>query len=76
MITKEVFLNEVLYRVEIEEIDQSHFWSQNIAVARAYAKAHNVCHYPLLQCLANICPVERQDDIDKTLLKLLVIAFK
>ena len=76
MITKEVFLNEVLYQVEIEEVDQLHFWSKNIAVARAYAKAHDVYHYPLLQRLANIRPVASQDDIDKTLLKLLVIAFK
>lgn len=76
MITKEIVLNEVLYQVEIEEIDQRHFWSQQISVARAYAKSHNVCHYPLLQRLANIAPVNMQDDIDKTLLKLWAIAFK
>ena len=75
-VNKEVILNEVAYQVEISEIDQFHFWSQKIAVARAYAKAHTVCHYPLLQRLANIAPVKMQDDIDKTLLKLLSIAFK
>ena len=76
MITKEIVLNEVLYQVEIEEIDKKHFWSQQIAVARAYAKTHNVCHYPLLQRLANIATVEERDDIDRTLLKLWSIAFK
>ena len=76
MINKEIILNEVLYQVEIEEIDKKHFWSQQIAVARAYAKTHNVCHYPLLQRLANVVPVNMQDDIDRTLLKLWSIAFK
>ena len=76
MITKEVFLDEVLYQVEIEEIDRLHFWSQQIAVARAYAKAHDICHYPLLQRLANPVPVKMQDNISKTLCKLWAIAFK
>ena len=76
MIIKEVFLNEVLYQVEIDEIDRLHFWSQQIAVARAYAKTHDICHYPLLQRLANPVPVDMQDDIDKTLCKLWVISFK
>jgi hypothetical protein len=76
MIIKEIVLNEVLYQVEIQEIDQFHFWSQQIAVARAYAKAHNICHYPLLQRLANLATVDMQDGIDKTLYKLWAIAFK
>ena len=76
MITKEIVLNEVLYKVEIEEIDQKHFLSQQIAVACAYAKAHDICHYPLLQRLANFTTVEMQDGIDKTLFKLWAIAFK
>ena len=75
MIIKEVILEEVAYQVEIREIDQSHLWSQKIAVARAYAKAQDVCHYPLLQRLANIVTVEKQDNIDKILLKLWSIAF-
>ncbi len=76
MIIKEVILNEVQYKVEIEEVNQFHFWSQKIAVARAFAKTHSVCHHPLLQRLANIVPVERQDDIDKTLLMLWSAVFK
>ncbi len=76
MIIKEVILNEVQYKVEIEEVNQFHFWSQKIAVARAFATTHDACHYSLLQRLANIVPVERQDDIDKTLLMLLSITFK
>ena len=76
MITKEIVLNEVLYRIEIEEIDLSHFWSQQIAVARAYAKAHDICHYPLLQRLANIVPVNMQDETDRALLKIWSIVFE
>ena len=75
MITIEINFDDVSYQVEIEEVDRLHFWSQQIAVARAYAKAHDVCHYPLLQRLANIAPVNMQDDIDRTLLKLWSIAF-
>jgi len=76
MIIKEVILNEVVYQVEIEDINKFSLWSQKIAVARAFANAHIVCHYSLLQRLANITTVERQDDIDKTLLRLWSIAFK
>jgi len=75
MIIKEVILDEVVYQVEINEIDKFNLWAQKIAVARAYAKTHDVCHYPLLQRLANIVPVERQNNIDKTLLRLWSIAF-
>ena len=76
MISKEIILNDLVYQVEIEEIDQSHFWSQQIAVARAFAKAHNVCHYPLLQRLANPIPVCDHNEVDRTLLQLWSIAFK
>ena len=76
MIAKEVVLNEVIYRIEIEEIDQFHFCSQQIAVARAYAKVHHVCHYQLLQRLANPFPAYMQDDTDRTLLKIWSIVFK
>ncbi len=76
MLVKEVILDEMVYLVEIEEVNQSHFCSQKIAVARAFAKTHSVCHHPLLQRLANIVPVERQDDIDKTLLMLWSTVFK
>ena len=76
MISKEIILNEVLYRVEIEEIDQFHFWSQQIAVARAFAESHNVCHYTLLQRLANPIPVCEHNDDDRTLLQIWAIAFK
>jgi len=75
MIIKEVILDEVAYQVEIREIDQFDFWSQKIAVTHAYAKAHDICHYTLLQRLENIAPSKRQDDSDKTLLKLWSIAF-
>ena len=76
MIIKEVILNEVAYQVEISEIDQFHFWSQQIAVARAFAKAHNVCHYPLLQRLANPIPACKHNEADRTLLQIWSIAFK
>jgi len=75
MIIKEVILDEVAYQVEIREIDKFNLWAQKIAVARAYAKAHDVCHYPLLQRLASIVTVEKQNNIDKILLKLWSIAF-
>ena len=74
MISKEIILNKVVYQVEIDEIDQFHFWSQQIAVARAFAKTHAVCHYPLLHRLAN--PIHVDNETDRTLLKLWSIAFK
>ena len=76
MISKEIILNETLYKVEIEEINQFHFWSQQIAVAYAFAKTHNVCHYSLLQRLANPIPVCKHNETDRTLLKLWSIAFE
>ena len=76
MISKEIVLNGVIYQVEINEIDQFHFWSQQIAVARAFAKSHNVCHYPLLQRLASPVSVVERNETDRTLLQLWAIAFK
>ena len=76
MISKEIILNDLVYQVEIEEIDQFHFWSQQIAVAKAYGKTHTVCHYSLLQRLANPIPVCEHDVTDRTLLRLWSIAFK
>ena len=38
MITKQVVLNDITFTVEIREIDVDSFMSQQIAVAKSYAK--------------------------------------
>ena len=75
MLIQEIVLDGNTYQIEIDKIDQDHFWSQNVAVAKAYAKVHDVWYYTLLERLANMPQHDNQTSEDKTLLKLWALSF-
>ena len=51
-VTKEVQLNDVVFVVEIREIDFKSFSSQQIAVAKSYASALNKCKDEMIKIMA------------------------
>lgn len=75
MITKEVVLNDKVYVVEIREIDKDSYVSQRIAVAKAYAKVEQECHFRLIQRSARLCTLDDQNQEDKDMIKIWHKAF-
>lgn len=52
MITKQVVLNDITFTVEIREIDVNSFMSQQIAVAKSYAKEMGLCKQKMIEIMA------------------------
>ena len=52
MITKQVVLNDITFTVEIREIDVDSFMSQQIAVAKSYAKEMGLCKQRMIEIMA------------------------
>jgi hypothetical protein len=75
MIIKEVELNGKVYVVEIREIDKDSYVSQQIAVAKAYAKVEDQCHYRLIQRTARLCSFRDQNQEDKDMVNIWHKAF-
>lgn len=75
MIIKEVELNGKVYVVEIREIDKDSYVSQQIAVAKAYAKVEDQCHYRLIQRTTRLCSFRDQNQEDKDMVNIWHKAF-
>ena len=75
MIIKEVELNNKVYVVEIREIDKDSYMSQQIAVAKAYAKVENLCHYRLIERNARLCSFRDKNQEDKDMVNIWHKAF-
>ena len=52
MVTKQFVLNDITFTVEIREIDIDSYMSQQIAVAKAYAKAMGLCKQRMIEIMA------------------------
>ena len=52
MITKQIVLNDITFIVEIREIDADSFMSQQIAVAKSYAKEMGLCKQRMIEIMA------------------------
>ena len=52
MVTKQVVLNDITFIVEIREIDIDSYMSQQIAVAKAYAKEMGLCKQRMIEIMA------------------------
>ena len=75
MIIKEVELKGKVYVVEIREIDKDSYVSQKIAVAKAYAKVEEKCHYRLIERTARLCSFRDQNQEDKDMVNIWHKAF-
>lgn len=65
MIIKDIELDGKVYVVEIREI----------AVAKAYAKVEDQCHYRLIQRTARLCSFRDQNQEDKDMVNIWHKAF-
>ena len=52
MITKQIVLNDITFIVEIREIDIESCMSQQIAVAKSYAKEMGLCKQRMIEIMA------------------------
>ena len=52
MITKQIVLNDITFIVEIREIDVESCMSQQIAVAKSYAKKMGLCKQRMIEIMA------------------------
>lgn len=75
IIIKEVELNNKVYVVEIDEVNENHFWSRNIAIAKAYAKVEKLNYYSLLERLAMSVKNSEMNNTDLDLMNLFGKAF-